>query len=113
MRPTLGRVPIYDYRCNACGHVEEIMQPAAAPAPARCATCDRRGTLRRAIGAAPADAPRAPPRPHENQINRSLARDAPFVVDGRERGHHRTERLLARDRYRVVAQLDAPLPQLF
>jgi putative FmdB family regulatory protein len=41
-------MPIYEYRCRACGSLQEEMQRMGAPPPERCAACG--GQLRRVYG---------------------------------------------------------------
>jgi putative FmdB family regulatory protein len=41
-------VPVYDYRCVACGHRLEEVQPMGAGPPGSCPRCG--GELRRAYG---------------------------------------------------------------
>jgi putative FmdB family regulatory protein len=38
-------VPVYEYRCHACGAIEEHLQPMGAEAPGPCQACG--GELRR------------------------------------------------------------------
>jgi putative FmdB family regulatory protein len=40
-----GSVPIYEYRCTACGHALEELQPMGAGPPGPCPACG--GELRR------------------------------------------------------------------
>ena len=32
-------MPIYEYQCQACGHVDEIMAKMSDPPPAECTAC--------------------------------------------------------------------------
>jgi len=34
-------MPIYEYRCGACGHQEEFLQKVAEPPIAKCPSCGR------------------------------------------------------------------------
>ena len=34
-------MPIYGYRCQACGHEFELMQKMSEPAPGACPTCNQ------------------------------------------------------------------------
>lgn len=34
-------MPIYEYSCKACHHVEELMQKISDPAPATCSQCGK------------------------------------------------------------------------
>jgi putative FmdB family regulatory protein len=43
-----GLVPLYEYRCRACGHHLEELQPMGAEAPGACPSCG--GELRRVYG---------------------------------------------------------------
>ena len=43
-----GSVPIYEYRCTACGRTVEHIQPMGAGPPGRCEECG--GELRRIYG---------------------------------------------------------------
>jgi putative FmdB family regulatory protein len=40
-------VPIYDYVCESCGNVVEVVHPISAPGPATCAVCG--GRMKRAL----------------------------------------------------------------
>jgi putative FmdB family regulatory protein len=44
-------MPIYGYRCQACGHDFEVMQKMSDPAPAACPACGK-GELRKQLSAA-------------------------------------------------------------
>lgn len=37
--PYHRRVPIYEYRCEKCHRLTEVMQKASSPPPARCPRC--------------------------------------------------------------------------
>ena len=41
-------MPVYEYRCKACGATREEIQPMGSPAPRACAQCG--GELRRVYG---------------------------------------------------------------
>ncbi|HEV8683608.1 MAG TPA: zinc ribbon domain-containing protein [Actinomycetota bacterium] len=41
-------MPLYEYRCRACGHHVEELQPMGSGAPGPCPACG--GELRRAYG---------------------------------------------------------------
>lgn len=34
-------MPIYEFRCAACGHLDEIMQKMSDPAPEACSVCSK------------------------------------------------------------------------
>jgi len=38
-------MPLFDYGCTACGHVEEVLQKRTDPAPATCPKCGAEGTM--------------------------------------------------------------------
>lgn len=40
-------MPIYDYVCESCGHVVEVIHAISAPGPSTCERCG--GTLKRAL----------------------------------------------------------------
>lgn len=40
-------MPIYEYRCQRCGHQLEVMQKVSDPAPDRCPKCEQPGPLER------------------------------------------------------------------
>jgi len=42
-------VPIYDYVCETCGHVVEVIHPISASGPATCERCG--GPMKRALSA--------------------------------------------------------------
>jgi putative FmdB family regulatory protein len=42
-------VPIYDYGCNVCGVVTEVIHGIEAPGPRFCPACGAEGSLRKAI----------------------------------------------------------------
>lgn len=44
-------MPIYGYRCQACGHEFELMQKMSEPAPSSCPSCGR-SELRKQLSAA-------------------------------------------------------------
>ncbi len=41
-------MPVYEYRCTACGEAHEEIQPMGAGPPGRCPNC--RGELKRVYG---------------------------------------------------------------
>ncbi len=38
-------MPIFEYRCSACGHLEEVLQKHNAPAPDECPKCHQPQTM--------------------------------------------------------------------
>ena len=42
-------MPIYEFKCAACNHVEEILQKVSDPAPAECPSCHQSGTLHKEV----------------------------------------------------------------
>jgi putative FmdB family regulatory protein len=42
-------MPIYEYRCAACGHTLETMQKVSDPAPELCPACNAKGPLERLV----------------------------------------------------------------
>jgi len=40
-------MPIYEYRCKKCDHLEEILQNRNDPAPAKCPECNARKSMSR------------------------------------------------------------------
>ena len=42
-------MPLYEYQCDACGHVFEKLQKRGAEAPSECPECGESGQVRRAI----------------------------------------------------------------
>jgi putative FmdB family regulatory protein len=44
-------VPIYDYRCTACGHRIDILHGVNESGPNFCPECGAEGTMRKAISA--------------------------------------------------------------
>jgi putative FmdB family regulatory protein len=38
-------MPIFEYRCSACGHLEEVLQKHSDPAPAACPRCSAANTM--------------------------------------------------------------------
>ena len=38
-------MPIFEYRCSACGHLEELLQKHGAPAPDECPKCHAQQTM--------------------------------------------------------------------
>ena len=47
-RATLALMPVYEYRCRACGHEVEEIQPMGSGPPGPCPSCG--GQLKRAWG---------------------------------------------------------------
>jgi putative FmdB family regulatory protein len=44
-------MPIYDYRCAACGHRIEVVHGVDAPGPMVCPSCGVEGSMRKLIAA--------------------------------------------------------------
>lgn len=44
-------MPIYEYRCTACGHRTDILHGVHEPGPHFCPECGADGTMRKAIAA--------------------------------------------------------------
>ena len=42
-------MPLFEYRCEACAHLEEVLQKHTDPAPDACPSCGRAGTMAKAI----------------------------------------------------------------
>jgi len=42
-------MPIYEYHCNFCQHMEEILQKVNEPPPPVCPTCGKKATLKKQI----------------------------------------------------------------
>lgn len=38
-------MPIFEYRCAACGHLEEVLQKHTDPAPSTCPRCHATSTM--------------------------------------------------------------------
>jgi putative FmdB family regulatory protein len=38
-------MPIFEYRCEACSHLEEVLQKHTDPAPEVCPKCGKAGTM--------------------------------------------------------------------
>jgi putative FmdB family regulatory protein len=38
-------MPIFEYRCSECAHLEEVLQKHTDPAPATCPACGKAGTM--------------------------------------------------------------------
>lgn len=38
-------MPIFEYRCSACGHLEEVLQKHNDPAPGACPKCSAANTM--------------------------------------------------------------------
>lgn len=39
------QMPIFEYRCSACGHLEEVLQKHNAPPPETCPKCSAANTM--------------------------------------------------------------------
>jgi len=44
-------MPIFEYRCSACDHKEELLQKHSDPAPAECPQCGKAGTMAKELSA--------------------------------------------------------------
>ena len=44
-------MPIFEYRCSACDHLEEVLQKHSDPGPAQCPVCGKQGTLAKEMSA--------------------------------------------------------------
>ncbi len=44
-------MPIFEYRCSACGHLEELLQKHNDPAPAECPACGKASTMAKELSA--------------------------------------------------------------
>ena len=42
-------MPLFEYRCERCAHLEEVLQKHTDPAPDACPACGERGTMVKAI----------------------------------------------------------------
>src|SRR4051812_15338145 len=42
-------MPIYEYACQQCGKINDILQKVTEPAPAQCLACGAEGTLTRVV----------------------------------------------------------------
>lgn len=42
-------MPLFEYRCHACAHLEEVLQKHSDPAPEACPSCGRTGSMAKAI----------------------------------------------------------------
>lgn len=42
-------MPIYEYACNACGKLNEVIQKVGATAPASCDGCQAQGQLSKVV----------------------------------------------------------------
>lgn len=42
-------MPIYEYNCQACGNVFDLLQKVDDPAPEECASCGAKGTVSRLV----------------------------------------------------------------
>jgi putative FmdB family regulatory protein len=42
-------MPIFEYRCSSCGHLEEVLQKHTDPAPSSCPRCQATSTMAKAL----------------------------------------------------------------
>lgn len=42
-------MPIFEYRCSECAHLEEVLQKHTDPAPTECPACGKTGTMAKEI----------------------------------------------------------------
>lgn len=42
-------MPIYQYKCDKCGHSEELIQTLSAPVEHDCISCDEKDGMKRTI----------------------------------------------------------------
>lgn len=42
-------MPIYEFYCSACSHIEEILQKVNEPYPSVCSVCGKEGTLSKQV----------------------------------------------------------------
>ena len=42
-------MPLFEYRCHACAHLEEVLQKHTDPAPDACPACGQAGSMVKAI----------------------------------------------------------------
>lgn len=42
-------MPIYEYRCSACGASQEVLQKIKDPAPGTCPACGAENTMAKAV----------------------------------------------------------------
>ncbi len=42
-------MPLFEYRCGACRHLEELLQKHGDVAPERCPACKKKGTMTKEI----------------------------------------------------------------
>lgn len=42
-------MPLFEYRCDACEHLEEVLQKHNDPAPDACPRCGAQGTMKKAL----------------------------------------------------------------
>ena len=42
-------MPIYEFYCSACSHIEEILQKVNEPPPSVCSVCGKEGTLAKQV----------------------------------------------------------------
>lgn len=42
-------MPLYEYRCRECAHLEEVLQKVNDPAPATCPSCGKEHTLEKEV----------------------------------------------------------------
>ena len=43
-------MPIYMYRCEACGHRQEVIAKMSDPPPETCKSCQAKGQMKKEIG---------------------------------------------------------------
>lgn len=42
-------MPLYEYRCQECDHLEEVLQKSTDPAPVTCPACGKEHTLAKEV----------------------------------------------------------------
>lgn len=42
-------MPLYEYRCKECDHLEEVLQKVSDPAPATCPACGKEHTMAKEV----------------------------------------------------------------
>lgn len=42
-------MPLYEYRCKECEHLEEVLQKASDPAPETCPACGKEHTMSKEV----------------------------------------------------------------
>jgi putative FmdB family regulatory protein len=42
-------MPIYEFRCKSCEHIEEILQKVNDPAPGVCPSCGKKNTMAKVV----------------------------------------------------------------